>query len=185
MASSGSPILRASADARVSANLDDSYMFIDTVNVRNQGVLKYLGRGEKSLNAVIAERNSVKDPYLSQGSHPDIVQRVWDEIGAILPKKCRCLIYGTPAIVHDRTGIVIAICNGTQYNLRLTADDLREAIAKGAATQTRWSNGEVMDSLEVLGADWIFGGWYKEEDRWCRNTYNQHGSANQSMQPTA
>jgi hypothetical protein len=153
-------------------------MFIDTVNVRNQGVLKYLSRGEKSLNAVIAEPNSVKDPYLSQGSHPDIVQRVWDEIGAILPKNCRCLIYGTPAIVHDRTGIVIAICNGTQYNLRLTADDLREAIAKGAATQTRWSNGEVMDSLEVLGADWIFGGWFKEEDLWCRDTYNEHGSAN-------
>ena len=152
-------------------------MFIDTVNSRNQGVLKYLSRGEKSLNEVIAAPDSVRDPYLCQGSHPDIVQRVWDELGAILPKKSRCLVYGTPAIVHDRTGIVIVICNGTQYNLRLTADDFREAIAKGAATQTRWSNGEVMDSLEVLGEDWIFGGWLKEEDRWCCNSYEQHGSA--------
>jgi hypothetical protein len=151
-------------------------MIIDTVNPRNQGVLRYLGRDEKSLNAVVAAPHSVKDPYLCQGSHPDIVQRVWDELGAILPKKCRCLVYGTPAIVHDRTGIVIAICNGTQYNLRLTEDDLREAIAKGAATQTRWSNGEVMDAFEVLGTDWIFGGWFKEEDCWFRDTYEQYGT---------
>jgi len=160
-------------------------MIIDTVSPTNRGVLKYLGRGEKSLKAVIAAPNSVKAPYLCQGSHPDIVQRVWDEIGAILPKKCRCLVYGTPAIVHDRTGVVIAICNGTQYNLRLTADDFREAIAKGASTQTRWSRGQVMDSLAVLGVDWIFGGWCKEEERWCCNTYEEHGSANLSLHPTA
>lgn len=40
----------------------------------------------------------------------------------------RCLVHGTPAIVQPATGIVIAICNGTQYNLRLT-----NAPASGAA----------------------------------------------------
>jgi hypothetical protein len=152
-------------------------MFLDIANVKNHGVLKYLGRAEKSLHPAIAEPRSVKDAYLCQGSHPDIVQRVWDDLGALLPVNCRCLIYGTPALIHDRTGIVIAVCNGTQYNLRLTADDLREAIAKGAATHTRWSNGEVMDSLELLGADWIFGGWFKEENRWCLNTYAKQSGA--------
>ena len=151
-------------------------MIIDTVSPKNQGVLKYLGRGEKSLTAVIAARSSVADPYLGQGSHPDIVQRVWDELGASLPGKCRWLVYGTPAIVHYRTGIVIATCNGTQYNLRLTAGDFREAMVRGASTRTRWSDGTEMDSLAVLGEGWIFGGWFKEEERWCRNSYEEYGS---------
>jgi hypothetical protein len=156
-------------------------MIIDTATPANRGVLKYLSRGKKSQNTVLAAPNSVPDPYMRQGSHPDIVQRVWDEVGASLPVDCRCLIYGTPALIHDRTGVVIAICNGTRYNLRLTADDFREAMAKGARTRTRWSNGEEMDSLAELGSDWIFGGWFTEEGQWCRDTYEQYESANQAL----
>lgn len=148
-------------------------MFIDTVDQANQGVLKYLGRGEKSGLPVIAAPDSVSDPYMCQGSHPDIVQRVWDELGANMPGKCRCLVYGTPALVQDRTGVVIAICNGTRYNLRLTADNFSAAIAKGAATRARWSTGEEMDCLAELGPDWVFGGWFKEELQWCRDTYER------------
>jgi len=150
---------------------DDEVSF----NPMNLGVLKYLSREEKSQNPVIAAPNSVRDPYMGQGSHPDIVQRVWDELTVNLPKKCRFLIYGTPALVHNRTGLVIAICNGTQYNLRLIADDFRTAIAKGASTQIRWSTGKIMDSLAELGPDWIFGGWFKEEIQWCHNTYDCNG----------
>lgn len=146
-------------------------MNMDLNSPMNQLVLSYLGRGEKAVKPAIAAPDSVQDAYMGQGSHPDIVQRVWDELGSVLPKKCRCLVYGTPALVHDRTGVVIAICNGTQYNLRLTASDFQGAIAGGAKTTNRWSSGEVMDSLEVLGPDWIFGGWFKEEKQWCLNTY--------------
>ncbi len=152
-------------------------MIIDADNPVNCGVLRYLRRGEKAGHAVLASPESVPDPFLCQGSHPDIVQRVWNDLCGILPVECRCLVYGTPAIVHDRSGIVIAICNGTQYNLRLTAEDFREAVSKGAVTRTRWSSGDEMDSLSVLGAGWIFGGWFKEEGRWCMNTYGKHGIA--------
>ena len=156
-------------------------MKIDTASPMNQGVLKYLGREEKAGKAVVATPGSVPDPYLCQGSHPDIVQRVWDDLGEVLPAKCRCLVYGTPALVHDRSGIVLAICNGTQYNLRLTAGDFREAIAKGAATRTRWSTGEEMDSLTVLGTGWIFGGWFADEKRWCSATYEEQGGAHNGI----
>lgn len=156
-------------------------MIIDTVNPINRGVLTYLGRRDKSQNTVLAAPDSVADPYLRQGSHPDIVHRVWDALGARVPMACRCLIYGTPSLVHDRTGVVIAICNGTQYNLRLTPDDFRHGISKGASTRTRWSNGEEMDSLAALGHDWIFGGWFEEEGQWCRHTYDHYGNANQGM----
>ena len=152
-------------------------MTIDTTSPLNAGVLHYLGRDEKARNALIAAPGSVRDAYLGQGNHPDIVQRVWDELGRGLPKECRCLVYGTPVLVHDRSGIVLAICNGTAYNQRLTADAFREAMAKGAKTQNRWSNGTEMDALTVLGPDWIFGGWLKDEDRWCRSTYEKHGDS--------
>jgi hypothetical protein len=152
-------------------------IFFDAVSPVNQGVIKYLGRGEKAHNPAIAAPDSGPYPYLSQGSHPDIVQRVWEELGGVLLIQCRCLVYGTPAIVQDRTGVVIAICNGTQYNLRLTTPDFREALAKGATTRTRWSDGQEMDSLAVLGPDWIFGGWFKEEAQWCRNAYEEYGGA--------
>jgi hypothetical protein len=144
-------------------------MEIHSKSPLNQGVLEYLGRGEKSGRVVIAPPDSVRDPYMGQGSHPDVVERVWDEIGANLPGVRRCLIYGTPSLIQDRTGIVLAICNGTQYNLRLTESDLRAALAEGARTRTKWSTGEEMDSRVVLGPDWIFGGYFKEEPRWCQN----------------
>lgn len=148
-------------------------MIVDTANPLNRGVMKYLGRGEKSSKPVLAAPDSVEDPYMGQGSHPDVVQRVWDELGAGLPVECRCLIFGTPSLVQDRIGVIIAISNGTQYNLRLTPSDFQEAIAKGASTQTRWSNGEEMNSVSELGPGWIFGAWLKEEDKWCRDTYEQ------------
>lgn len=148
-------------------------MIIDRVNPINKGVLEYLTGGEKTETAVIAAPDSVADPYTLQGSHPDIVHHVWGELSAALPEACRCLLYGTPAIVHDLSGVVIAIANGTQYNLRLTADDFQSAIAKGACTQNRWSNGKTMDSLTELGPNWIFGGWFKEEAEWARNTYEE------------
>jgi hypothetical protein len=144
-------------------------------NAMNAGVLKYLSRGDRAQHAVIAPHDSVAAAYVSQGSHPDIVQRVWDDLGGALPVKCQFLVYGTPALVHERSGIVLAICNGTQYNIRLTVQGFLEAITRGATTRTRWSSGQEMDSLAVLGPGWVFGGWFKEEEQWCRNTYQEVG----------
>lgn len=155
-------------------------MIIDTTSPLNQGVLGYLSRGEKSQNVMLAAPDSVPYPHMTQGSHPDIVSRVWDELGVTLPGKCQCLVYGTPAMVHDSSGIIIALCNGTQYNLLLTAADFKEAIALGASTRTQWSNGTEMDSLEVLGPNWIFGGWLKEENLWLSNTYDQCSGVKQN-----
>lgn len=146
-----------------------------TISLLNEKVLLYLSRNKSPHCPVVTPPDSVRDPYMGQGSHPDIVQRVWDELGAALPRDCRCMIYGTPALCHPDSGVIIAICNGTQYNLRLTADDYKEAVAKGATTRTRWSTGEEMEATTVLGSDWIFGGWFKDEDKWCCHIYEQSG----------
>lgn len=150
-------------------------MIINTKNQLNKKVLQYLSRGKKPESPLLASPDSVTDPYMQQGSHPDIVQRVWDEIGASLPMDCRCLIYGTPALIHPNSGVILAFCNGTQYNLRLIAADFRDAIAKGASTRIKWSNGKEMDSTTDLGDDWIFGAWSKDEIKWYHDSYEQLG----------
>ena len=52
----------------------------------------------------VASPDTVGDPYYGQGSHPDVVERVWDQLGASLPTDCRCLVYGTPALVDPASG---------------------------------------------------------------------------------
>jgi hypothetical protein len=69
-------------------------MIIDRASPLNQGALKYLARGERSRFPVITAPESVKDPYMGQGGHPDVVQRIWDELGGKLPSRCGCLNFG-------------------------------------------------------------------------------------------
>src|SRR5512140_3112105 len=121
-------------------------MTLDETHPLNRLVLRYLSRDGTRSAALIALPGSVGDAYYGQGSHPDVVSRVWDQLGHALPNDCRCLVYGTPALVHPGAGVILAICNGTQYNLRLAPDGLDEASAKGAKTVTRWSGGGRMDA---------------------------------------
>ena len=141
-------------------------MKLDEQHPMNQGVLKYLRKDA----LLIASPDSVQEAYYQQGSHPDIVERVWDQIGRRLPQATRCLVYGTPALVHNSSGILFAICNGTQYNLRLRKESQSEALRRGLKTKVRWSTGQEMDASSVLGEDWLFGAWEKEEISWCQTT---------------
>ncbi len=146
-------------------------MFVAT-NSLNKPVLDYLQQRNPS-QPLVALPESVRDPYMSQGSHPDIVERVWKQIGSTLPMDSRCLVYGTPALVQPVSGILLAFCLGTQYCLRLIPEILAEALNHGTKTSTKWSNGSVLDATVTFGPDWIFGAW-KEEAQWCRKTYDTY-----------
>jgi len=136
----------------------------------NQGVTDYLRKQERSA-IPIASPDSAPEPYLRQGCHPDIVQRVWDQLGSVLPQDSRCLVYGIPALVHPVTGIVLAVCMGTQYCLRLNRGAMGGALKLGAVTVMKWSANHVTNLTETFGSDWIFGKWFKEEPEWCRVAY--------------
>ncbi len=145
-------------------------MRLDEAHPLNLGVLRYLSRrGGKQ--AAIAASDSVKDPYMSQGSHPDVVERVWKTLGAGLPVDCRRIVYGTPALVEPASGVVFAFCLGTAYCLRLTPHDYEEALKLGRKTIQRWSPGHVTDMRQELGPDWIIGSWLADEIRWCAAVY--------------
>ena len=108
------------------------------------------------------------------GCHPEIVERVWDQIGPGLPVNCRCMVHGTPAAhVAPRSGIVLAVAWGTQYILRLSEETMPLAIKAGAKTTTKWTFGGSMDVAREFGNNWVFGHWLKEEPMWCRSVYQQ------------
>lgn len=149
-------------------------MYLNETHILNQKVLEYITRTKKKDNApAMAAWNSVAKPYMEQGSHPDIVERVWDVLGTSLPEDCRCLVYGTPALVHPKTGIILAFCNGTTYCIRLTDALVQKALQAGAKTYQKWTSGGDMDTFRDLGSDWVFGWWLDGEINWCKEVYEK------------
>lgn len=140
----------------------------------NSGVIKYLLRekAKAKKSPPIALPDSVKNPYSGAGSHPDIVQQVWDVLGAGLPLNCRFMVYGTPALVQPESGIILAVAIGTQYALRVPIKKVQEALKAGARLEIEWSFGGVFNVQNEFGADWVLGGYSQTQVKWCREVYN-------------
>ena len=142
----------------------------------NQTVLSYLSRtGPKEL--LVSPADSTHDPYGELGSHPDTVERVWDELGtALLPASCQ-IVCGNPALVHPITGVVFALTLGTRYVVRLPPEIAKQAKRDGFRTSHAWSDGRSTDIEAELGPGWIFGQWSPLELSWLKETYAPfHGS---------
>ena len=156
-------------------SLDKTLAFMSKVkHVMNEKVLEYIFRVKRQGAApIISAWDSVADPYIHQGSHPDIVSFVWNKIGSALPEDSRCLVYGTPALAHPTTGIILAFCNGTSYCIRLSEELLEEALKSGATTYQKWSSGGDMDTLRDLGPNWVFGSFSDNEIEWCNQVYRE------------
>ena len=132
-------------------------------------------RGTGRQGELTADPDSIPDPYQRAGSHPDVVERLWDRLGASVPRAARCLVCGSPALIQPVTGVVLGICLGTQYALRLP-DACGEAAAKaGLESTTRWSNGKVMDLSLAWGPGWWFGAWLAGEPDWVRQAFEFYG----------
>jgi hypothetical protein len=102
--------------------------------------------------ASVVTPDAVRDPYLGCGSHPEIVERVWDQLGCGLPPSSRCILCGTPVLVDPGTGVVLAVSYGTSYCLRLPDGVLPAALQARCTTSHRWGNGKVTDLSEELGS---------------------------------
>jgi hypothetical protein len=110
-------------------------------------------------------------PYLGMGSHPDVVTRVWDVLGAALPEDGRAVVFGAPALVHAQRGIVLAMAFGTSYLLHLPEAIAAEASERGYKTRETWSDGAVTELAGTFGAGWFWGRWLDEEEAWMREAF--------------
>ena len=110
-------------------------------------------------------------------THPDIIERVWKELGAKLPVECALFVHRTPSLVHHRSGIILAFGWGTAYAIRLP-DTLREdALAAGATTVQTWSGGSQTDISRELGNEWLWGCWSSVEPNWIATSYRSFAPA--------
>jgi hypothetical protein len=149
---------------------------VDPTHPANLRVLQTLRAGNPDGKPVAAP-GDVTDPYAECGSHPDIVERVWGRVGKRLPMEARCVLFGTPALVQPASGVVLAVCMGTRYVMRVPAAQLSGALASGYRQTHTWKPGDVTDLTTEFGADWVFGAFEDAEVNWCREAFDQFGSA--------
>jgi hypothetical protein len=161
-----------------------------TANPLNARVVARLRAFNPEAPAVAAPADH-SDPYLQAGSHPDVVERVWDGLGARLPPGARALVFGAVALIHPTRGAVLALAGGTMYFLRLTAADLAAASRTsirggarpadadrgglGARQAVRLGDGSVYDVAAEYGPDWVLGEWDEREAEWLANSFRAHG----------
>jgi hypothetical protein len=112
-----------------------------------------------------------RDPYMEQGCHPDIVGRLWDDLGKELPADCRAQANGRPVLAHPETDRIFALSRGTAYALWLTHEDFLDALDAGARTRMNWSGGSVTDLERSAGSGWIWGARFENEPHWVRHAY--------------
>lgn len=109
--------------------------------------------------------------YLGSGCHPDVVERLWDQLNPQLPADCRHRVHGLPALVHPG-GLILALGLGTQYAIRLLPSAYAEAAAAGAKSYSAPNVGAGADLRQSHGADWVFGAWLAQETDWCRAVFD-------------
>jgi len=161
----------------------------------NRGVLAYLGDPERLRRSVseAASREDcspadVSDPYYKLGTHPDLVARLWDELGKVLSADCRRVVFGAPVLVRPDSGVLFAFAGGTHtYALRLPTDVRKAALAAGAMTIHRYPaspelglEASVLD-LRDIGDEWILGGWFVSEPQWCSAAYRYAGGRMETL----
>lgn len=117
---------------------------------------------------------TVNNPYYTLGTHPEIVERLWDELGGPLPMPCRWILYGRPVLVHPSTGVVFGYAGGSMtYALRLPQPERDAALKAGARTVHDYPAYPALNvpatrlDLADFGPEWVLGGWSKGEEAWC------------------
>jgi hypothetical protein len=139
----------------------------------NAGVIRYLERirGSDPRRADVRPPGDLKHDYWGLGAHPEIVERIWDEIGRNLPPDCRQVVVGTPALVHPGSGTLLAVAIGTSYAIRLPAAVRHGGLPPGVQAEILWSDRTRLNVQQEFGGDWAVGAWSPDEERWSAAMY--------------
>jgi hypothetical protein len=147
-------------------------------NTTNKPVVKYLiekdqGAGSKWAENPSCSPDSVEQPYVRLGAHPNVVTG----FGTPLPLRCPLSVIGWSmgrlysSIPHRRLFLLVL---SARPMLRLPEDARSEAIGLGLGTVHRYSDDVVVD-LADWGEGWIFGRGLSEEQRWCVRAFEHAG----------
>jgi hypothetical protein len=133
----------------------------------NAGVLRYLGQGVEPNRVLIEQPPPTEIDRWHLGSHPDVVERLWDVLNAALPGDARALVAGGAALIDPASGRVLAVALGTAYALWLAPARRSEAHALGRETVHEFHTvGRTLDLSATFGPGWFFGAWAEAERGW-------------------
>lgn len=142
-------------------------MHLATEHPSNKGVIEYLCREGKPKKPLIEPATASKSTWHT-GSHPDIVEYLWNSAAQRLPPACRALVCGTPALVSPVSGVIFAAALGTEYGLRLPPTEFALARAAGAEMVHDYQTVHVrLDLPRAFGVGWVFGLFDRREPEWC------------------
>ena len=154
----------------------------DASNPKNRELIDYLG------DVRDCSPDEVDDPYLTLGTHPDLVMRLWDELPTRLEPGCRWVVGRRPVLMRRDSGVVFGVAIGTMfYALRLPGPARREVDrakrrrVEGWARDAKMSpdaeKGYVAAQPEQcpVGASWVSGKWLDEEVAMCVEAYRWAG----------
>jgi hypothetical protein len=141
----------------------------------NAGPLRYLAHGRPAADAGFGPPPPDVD-RLHLGTHPDVVDWLWDTLNAALPEDCRWLVFDGPALVHPASGVILAAGIGTQYALRLLPEDVAAAVADGSELVHAFRTvGTALDLPATFGSDWVLGHYQEREPTWLRARFETIG----------
>lgn len=145
---------------------------LDVRHTWNAGVLAYLqSPWNKHPHPKDSPPDEVVDPYRQLGTHPELVAWLWDTMTAKLPEACQHIVYGKPALVHPRTGIIFGFGHGEQVcALRLAMDKIGESIMAGMEDDVELDEQHTLYG-EDIGDDWVFCTWTEDDPDWCLRAY--------------
>ena len=153
---------------------------IDLLHPANASLVTHFADPERRSRSVSVAKDqpscapsAIPDAYLRLGTHPDLLEHFWDELGRTLPVDCRWVLYGAPVLANPSSGVVFGFCGGTHmYALRLPDAARANAIAEGAKTLWEYPAypglGVPASSLDLktIGPEWVFGTWSPRELEW-------------------
>jgi hypothetical protein len=132
----------------------------------NRGVLTYLGQGADPAQVTVQPPGPDVDTW-RLGAHPDVVQRLWDQLAPAMPGAIAVLAGHTAALLGEGSGLLVAVALGTEYAIRLPEAAMAAAQDAGYATVHRFATVDrALDLAATFGPGWVFGQYDEREAGW-------------------
>jgi len=144
-------------------------MKLDPSHPWNIGLVRELAAQAKQRRQrvdAIAAPKSVTNPYWDLGSSPEVVERLWDVLGARLGEKSRAIVYGVPGLVDPGGGAVLALAYGEAYVIRVPNRRMEVATQAGGSAEWYSGSGLAINIERRFGRGWMFGCELAQEVDW-------------------